>query len=154
MPIWVWQIVIGVLLTAGVAFHGWVATSIIQLREDVKGAKTELSMIPLSAMIQSQLLNSLHHDHPKYAEADALIDKFKMVTITTEELQKLKLLLGQRALDADISELERKQSVALLAIMDVVVIENESSKKKAMNALLSIMVGVSIASIHTLKYLR
>jgi hypothetical protein len=154
MPSWALQILVGVGATANVAFIVWVATSIMQLKQDMVKNQTELGLIPLSAMIQSQLLNSLHHEDPAYQECDGLIDKFKMTTISPDELVTLRLLLAQRVIDTKVLELERKQAAALLAIMEVVKIQDRDAKAKVMEKIICAIVGLSLASLQTLKYLR
>ena len=48
-------------------------------------------------LIEKSLMGLLHHDDPKYKEADHLIEKLVALTITMDERKQLKALLAGRA---------------------------------------------------------
>ena len=154
MPLWFWQIIAGTAVTTNVAFIVWVATNIIALKTEVEASKRQLALVPLAAIIQSQLLSDLHHEGPGFAEPDALIDKFKNLTINKEELVKLGVFIEHRMVDVNVSELERRKAEALHAIMKVVVIQEQGIRTKIADKVLSVIVGLSVATLHTLRYWR
>ena len=149
MPDWVWQVILGIGLTAFLAFCVWLVTSIHDLQVDMERSKTQLS--PVWKVVEASLMDAIHHDDPKFARPDALIDKFKNLTITTPEGAELKHYIERRVVDPTVPELERKQAKALLAIMDIVVIEENTAKDKLVNAILTFIVGFSVAALRHLK---
>jgi len=145
---------IGVVSTAFMAFLGWLAISVTKLQAEVLASQRQLSLIPLAAMIQTQLLNDLHHEEEQYSEPDALIDQFLAGTITEEGKSKLAVFFTQRKNDPKVDELERLKAEAAIAIMKVVKFQNPSKFGKVAagvsSAVLSWMLGLSIASIQAL----
>lgn len=149
-----WQTIIGLIGALVLAVLGWIVNSIVDLKADMKATKVQMSLVPLAAMIQSQLLNKLHHDGAGFEEPDALIDQWRNGTITEPGKNKLKAFFAQRVISPDVSETERLNANAALAIMAVVKFEEESIRNKLSTKVLSVILGLSIASIRALHNFR
>ena len=142
-----WYALLLLFVSSMVGFCVWMVKTVNALKVDI--ARAQVQLVPLSAMIQDALLKLLHHDDPAYRESDALIDValHKPDKMTADEDARLRQLMKQRAV-ADVSELERKRAVALLAFMDIVVIEKQGTLDKLKTAALTVFVGASLASMH------
>ena len=152
MPTWVWQILFGAGVTGTIAFFVSIHSRLRQLELDVNTQGTKIS--PIWAQVQAKLTDDLHHDDPKFKEPDALIDKLVNLTITTAERKRLKVLLGARVVDPDVTEMESKKAKALIAVMDLVLIEAESIGDKLVNTVLSLLVGSSMLTSYIVKNWR
>lgn len=143
---------------AFLAFLGWLAVSVTKLQAEVLASQRQMSLIPLAAMIQTQMLNDLHHDEEKFSEPDALIDGFLAGTITEEGKSKLEAFFVQRKSDPSVSQEERLKAEALISIMKVVKFQNPTGfrnlQSKVSTKVLSWIIGISIASIQTLNRFR
>lgn len=125
MPPWVYPTLFGAVVTGMIGFGTYLVRKINAL--EVSMARAEVQLVPLSAMIQAQLLSLLHHEEPRYAEPDALIDKLSHhpASMTEAESLRLRQLMKQRQV-ADVPEIERRRAAALLAYMDIVILEKEA----------------------------
>lgn len=146
MSIEAWSGIIVLLLSLFIGLQIWIVNTISAMK--VQLGKQEVQLLPLSALIQAQLLNLLHHDEGKYKEPDALIDKLSQrpEKFTGEEFDRLKQLMNQRIVADDIPEIERKRAAALVAYMDIVVIERMTTSKKMVEAATSLVFGAALAS--------
>jgi len=151
-PTWVWQILFGTFVTGGIAFFVSINKRLNQLEKDSDVAKFQL--IPLWAHVQKVLSADVHHDDPKFKEPDDLIDKLQNLTITFPERTRLKELLSERVVDPAVTELESKKAKALIAIMDVVLIENETALSKIINTAITILFATSVHLSYMIKNYR
>ena len=152
MPTWVWPILFGAAVTGIVGFFVNMHNRLRQLELDVAIQGTKVS--PLWAQVQARLTEDLHHDDPKYHAADKLIDKLVALTITLKERRELKNLLAERVVDPHVSEMESKKAKALIAVMDIVLIESESTGEKLVNTVLSLLVGSSMLTTYIVRNWR
>lgn len=153
MPQWV-LVLLGVGATALVAFLAWIVTSINSLRVDVESNKRQFALIPLAQLIQDQFLKSLHHEGPGFEEPDRLIDEWFGLTISPEGVDKLKAFMAHRMIDPAVSEEERLRAEAVLALMKIVVIQKRTAAEMVATKALSLMIGLSVASIQAMRYWR
>jgi hypothetical protein len=141
MPYYVWPILFAALVSGLTAFCVGITNRVRQLELSMRESDTKMS--PLWARVQAELSSDLHHDDPKYKEADCLIEELAALTITPKGRRRLKELLAQRVVDPDVPELERKKAKALIAVMDLVLMEAESVGEKLVNISIAILFGVS-----------
>lgn len=141
MPLYVWPILFAALVSGLTAFCVGISNRVRQLELDVAISATK--MTPLWARVQAELTSDLHHEDPKFKEADSLIEQLGALTITSTGRRRLKELLAQRVVDPTVSDLESKKAKALIAVMDLVLIEAETTGEKIVNASIAILFGVS-----------
>jgi hypothetical protein len=141
----------GGVSTAFIAFLGWLAISVVQLKTEVEANKRQLALVPLADMIKEQLLHALHHDRPGYERPDLLIDKALQCTITNEESSELDAYLVKRTTDPTVTEEERIQAELLIPAIKLIRHRDLGIIEKARDAFLSVLIGVSVASIHAMS---
>ncbi len=93
-------------------------------REELVALKTQqASQSPFFSALQSKLIDALHHPDPASAELDHLLEKLRALTLASDELERLEVLLIAQTLDETLPLAERQQSRALLAVMPLVLEE-------------------------------
>jgi hypothetical protein len=138
----------------GVSFLGWMALSVVQLKAEVEATKRQLALVPLADMIKEQLLHALHHDRPGYERPDILIDKALQGTITEAESAELVIWCQKRIIDPKVTEEERIQAELLIPAMKLIKHREIGIIKRAQEAFLSALIGVSVASIHAMARMK
>lgn len=78
---------------------------------------------PLWSQVQSRVAQELHHDDPKYAEMDHLLEELIALRISEPDRSRLRKLLTDRSTDPLVTEAEHKSAQLMLLTMDKVVIE-------------------------------
>jgi len=116
----------GILIAAFTALLG----IIIGLFKRVRTMETTIAQLdtkvgPLWAQVQSKVAQELHHDDPKYAEMDKLLEQLINLTLTPENRSRLKTLLIARTTDPHVSDEEQKSAQLMLLTMDKVVTESQ-----------------------------
>jgi len=116
----------GLLVTLFASMLAAIARLYARIGEhDKQLAEMSTKVSPLWATVQKVISDELHHPHAQYAEMDTLLERLDNLTITTEERDRLKILLMQRSvdMDSDITESQRKSAKMMIDVMDKVVQE-------------------------------
>ena len=129
----VWPVVLTGIVSLGIALFVKALQSKQQLEERIRRieldvAVSQTQLTPLWAQVQAKLTEDLHHDDARFHEADRLIEKLTALTITGGERHRLKELMAERVADPATPNYEAKKAKALIAVMDLVLIETKESE--------------------------
>jgi hypothetical protein len=111
---------------------------------EISFATVDTKVSPLWAQVQSKVAQELHHDDPKYAEMDGLLEDLIALRITSSDRVHLKALLLQRADDPEVSLEEQKSARLMIAVMEKVLIEASTITDKLANVAIAFMLGGSV----------
>jgi hypothetical protein len=152
MPVWVYQIIFGAAITGIIGLLVWIVTTIqaMQRRMDISETKSA----PLWTQVQEQLSRAVHHDDPAFKETDDLVDQLQMLTITLAGRTRLKELLAHRMEDLTVDEMERKKAKALIAVMDIVVIEKGGKQSVIGGAIIVFLFSATRFLTNVLHHIR
>jgi hypothetical protein len=110
-------------------------------------ATVNTQVSPLWAQVQSKVAQELHHDDPRYAEMDGLLERLIALKITTAERARLKQLLVQRVVDPTVGAEEQKSAKLMIAVMEKVLVEATTISDKLANVAIAFILGSGPISV-------
>jgi len=122
------QLLNGIVVVAFVALMGSIAALYRRIRSlEITVAETKVQVSPLWAQVQNKIAQELHHDDPRYAEMDRLLEDLIALRISSENRVQLKKLLQERAADPSVTPEEQKSAKLMIAVMEKVITESRNS---------------------------
>ena len=138
------QIITALIITSISGVAGLAIMLFVKVNDRLRSLETNFAAIdtkvsPLWKQVEAKIANELHHDDPRYAEMDHLLENLLALRLSTEERHRLKELLTQRVVDPSVPVEEQKSAKLMIAVMDKVLIEAAGLGDKLANVIVAIL---------------